>query len=104
MDAATTIAWVRREAGLSLRALAARAGTSHATIAAYESGRKVPNADTLQRVVRAAGFDLSPSLTRSASPADDGARGRELIDALELAALFPSRPRRHLDRPRFPAA
>ena len=47
MDAATTITWVRREAGLTLRALAARAGTSHATIAAYEAGRKVPNADTL---------------------------------------------------------
>lgn len=105
MDAATTIRWVRAESGLSLRALAERAGTSHATIAAYEAGRKTPNADTLSRLVRAAGFDLTPDLTRRAPGADDdGARGRELIEALELAAMFPSRPRRHLRFPRFAAA
>src|SRR4051812_33932561 len=103
MDAATTIRRARAESGLSLRALAERAGTSHATIAAYEAGRKTPNADTLVRLVRAAGFDLTLDLTRR--PADgDGSRGRELIEALELAELFPSRPRRHLAFPRFAAA
>ena len=54
MDAARTLRRARRDAGLSLRALAGRAGTSHATLAAYEAGRAVPRVDTLDRILRAA--------------------------------------------------
>lgn len=48
----------RLDAGLSQRALARRARTSQAAIAAYESGRRSPSLETLARIVRAAGQDL----------------------------------------------
>jgi transcriptional regulator with XRE-family HTH domain len=44
----------RREAGLSQRALARRAGISHGTINAYEHGRKTPNMTTLANLLTAA--------------------------------------------------
>ncbi len=77
-------------AGLTLRALAARAGTSHSTLAAYEQGRKVPNVVTLDRILRAAGFAADVSLHRRVDDGDRAARGRELIEVLELAAMFPA--------------
>jgi transcriptional regulator with XRE-family HTH domain len=79
-----------------------RAGTSHSTLAAYESGRITPNADTLDRIVRAAGFTAEVALVPGAEP-DPAARGRELIEALELAAMFPTRHEAHLTFPRFRA-
>jgi transcriptional regulator with XRE-family HTH domain len=99
VNAGSTLHRARRRAGLSLRGLAARAGTSHSTLAAYESGRKTPTVDTLDRIVRAAGFDLDLDLTRRVGGPD---RGRELVDALELAAQFPVRHERTLPFPRFP--
>lgn len=48
----------RHDAGISQRELAKRAGTSQATLSAYESGKKSPSLDTLARIVRAAGQDL----------------------------------------------
>jgi transcriptional regulator with XRE-family HTH domain len=84
-----------------LRALADRASTSHSTLAAYEAGRKVPSIDTLARVVRAAGFDLGVELTPAVGGPDAKARGRELVEVLELAELFPARHARHLEYPPF---
>ena len=78
-------------AGLTLRALAERAGTSHSTLAAYEQGRKVPNVATLDRIVRAAGFATDVTLSRRVDDGDRQARGQELIDVLEPAAMFPAR-------------
>lgn len=52
----------RENAGLSQRALAERAGTSQPTISAYESGRKVPEQATLERLLRAAGVRPSRPL------------------------------------------
>ena len=48
----------RSDAGLSQRELARRAGTSQATLSAYESGKKSPTLETLHRIVLAAGVDL----------------------------------------------
>ncbi|MCA1707226.1 MAG: helix-turn-helix domain-containing protein, partial [Actinobacteria bacterium] len=56
--AGNLIKLARKDAGLSQRELAKRAGTSQATIAAYEGGRKQPTLATLARVVRAADRDL----------------------------------------------
>lgn len=56
--AGNLISVARRDAGLSQRELARRAGTSQATLCAYESGKKSPGLDTLARIVRAAGQDL----------------------------------------------
>jgi transcriptional regulator with XRE-family HTH domain len=102
MDAASTLRTARARSGLSLRRLARRAGTSHSTLAAYEAGRVVPSVATLERIVRAAGFELEVDLLRRVEPLDANARGRELLDALELAAQFPTRHRRTIEFPAFP--
>jgi transcriptional regulator with XRE-family HTH domain len=103
MEAARTLRRARNDAGLSLRALAARAGTSHATLAAYEAGRAVPRVDTLDRILRAAGYatdiDLAPR--PDATEAERRAKGDELRQALELAAMFPARHAAQLRFPRF---
>ncbi len=101
MDAARTLRRARLAAGLSLRALATRAGTSHATLAAYEAGRAVPRVDTLDRILRAAGYATDIEIERRADATDlqRRAKGDELREALELAAMFPAR---HSSRLRFP--
>jgi len=103
MVAAATLRAARRRAGLSLRALADRAHTSHATLAAYEAGAKVPRVDTLTLIVRAAGYALDLELATRPAADDRTARGRELVAALELAAQFPSRHQRTLSYPPFRA-
>lgn len=104
MDAAFTLHRVRTATGLSLRALADRAGTSHATLSAYESGRVVPRVDTLARILRAAGYsaDITVSRRADATRAEREAKGRELAQVLDLAAHFPARHAPVLSYPRFP--
>jgi transcriptional regulator with XRE-family HTH domain len=98
MDAAAVIRRARGKAQLTLRALAERAETSHATIAAYESGAKLPRVDTLERILRAAGFAMDVAL--EARPDVDRVRkGRELAAAIDLASRFPAR---HERRVRYP--
>jgi transcriptional regulator with XRE-family HTH domain len=101
MDAARTLHRARVDAGLSLRALAERAGTSHATLLAYEAGRAIPRVDTLDRILRAAGYatDIEVERRPDATKAQRVAKGTELRQALELAAMFPAR---HSTRLRFP--
>ena len=101
MKAAHTFRQARHAAGLSLRQLAERAGTSHATLAAYEAGRSVPRLDTLDRILRAAGYatDIDMVHRPDATAAERRAKGEEFRQALELAAMFPAR---HAKRLRFP--
>ena len=101
MAADRTIRTARRRAGLSLRELGSRAGTSHSTLSAYESGVKVPTVETLIRIVRAAGFGLDLELSLRAGGPDLGDRGRELVAVLELAAQFPARHDAELRFPKF---
>jgi len=105
MDAARLIRAARRRAGLSLRELAERAHTSHSTLASYEQARKTPNVDTLDRILTACGFRVDVTLAPRPSEVavDRAARGRELVEVLELAEMFPARHRRTLDTPRFGA-
>ena len=62
------VARLRRITGLTQSALAALAGTSQPTIAAYETGTKRPSLRTLQRLASAAGLGVHvafvPHLTR----------------------------------------
>jgi transcriptional regulator with XRE-family HTH domain len=102
MDAAVTLRRARHRAGLTLRGLAARADTSHSTLSAYETGRKVPTVETLDRIVRAAGYELGVELTPAVGGPDRTARGRELVEVLELAEQFPARHAATLEFPRFP--
>jgi transcriptional regulator with XRE-family HTH domain len=101
MDAAATLRSTRARAGLSLRVLARRAGTSHSALVAYEAGRKVPTVETLDRIVRAAGYELGAELTAHVGGVDPEARGRELVEVLDLAAMFPARHSPTLEYPRF---
>jgi transcriptional regulator with XRE-family HTH domain len=61
------VAWAllreaRAQAGLSQRALAARAGVAQSEIARIENGRQDPSLSRLAELVRAAGFDLEMHL------------------------------------------
>jgi transcriptional regulator with XRE-family HTH domain len=87
--AVTDLRALRIDAGLSVRELAARAGTSHPTLIAYEQGRKVPRADTRDRIIRAAGYVVAPV-------------GPLLADVLGLADVLPSRRTEQLEAPVFP--
>lgn len=101
MQTAESLRRAREEAGLSLRVLAERAGTSHSTIAAYEAGAKQPSVATLDRILRAAGYAADVTLRRRVRGTPDYPRGQELADVLELAAAFPARPAATLRYPPF---
>ena len=58
LDSAAIIDEVRRLSGLTQKQLASRAGTSQAAVARYESGVSNPSTATLQRITRAAGFEV----------------------------------------------
>ncbi|HVN50935.1 MAG TPA: helix-turn-helix transcriptional regulator [Acidimicrobiales bacterium] len=103
MNASVELRRARIRAGLSLRRLARRAGTSHATLAAYEAGRTVPSVETFDRLLRAAGIDPCLELTPAVGGPDPADRGRELAEVLELAARFPARHATQLRYPRFGA-
>ena len=61
---ADTLRETRTGAGLSLRELARRAGTSHPTLLAYEQAKKVPATTTFFRIIEACGnvidLDIQP--------------------------------------------
>ena len=101
MEAGELIRSARRGTRLSLRGLAARAATSHSTLAAYEAQRVVPSSATLDRIVRSAGCDLVVELRPGVGGAEPAERGRELVEVLDLAAQFPARHDEHLTAPVF---
>jgi len=101
------VAWalvkqMRVRAGLTQRQLAQRAGKAQSEIARIERGRQDPSLTTLQRLARAAGFDLRIQLR----PHDDhdevlirsmlALAPEERLDALEEESAFfaSARPRR----------
>lgn len=107
MNVAAELRQARERASLTQAALAARTGTSQATISAYESGRKAPTVETLGRLLAAAGSRLG--VESGAQPliqpsAKQHARvARSLLDVLALAAALPSRHDRTLRFPRLAA-
>jgi transcriptional regulator with XRE-family HTH domain len=105
MDAGDAIRRARLRAGLTQHALAARAGTSQATISAYESGRKQPSLETLDRILAATGSRLAVVPGRAAvrvpSRRELARVGRALRDVMGLAEALPVKHRRKLDFPRL---
>ncbi len=105
MDFGSMIRGARLEAGLTQSELAARSATSQATLSAYEHGRKVPSAATLQRILAASGHTLvvenGRRPVRTPSAAANARAARVLHDVLELAASLPSKPARKLRYPRL---
>jgi len=79
MDAGLMIRTARRQSRLSLRALAGRAGTSHATLSAYENGRVDPTTAVLSRIIGATGYSLETTLLGIPSDIEGMSRGDELI-------------------------
>lgn len=51
--------YVRRKAGLSQQQLAERSGIPQPTIARIEGGRTRPRLDTLERLLRACGYEIA---------------------------------------------
>jgi transcriptional regulator with XRE-family HTH domain len=58
MNAAEWVNGARRSAGFSQRRLAERSGVPQPTIARIEAGAQVPRVDTLDRLLRACGWEL----------------------------------------------
>lgn len=106
MDAAGLLRSGRRCAGLSQHELAERAGTSQATISAYENGRKVPSVATLSRLLAACGSRLAvepgPRPTTQPTRARHARTARALADVMALADALPSRHEPRLRYPRLP--
>lgn len=98
---AATLQRARSAAGLSLRELAASAGTSHATVLAYEKGAKTPGAATFLRLLEACGYGVDIRLTPRVRSRDGLDRGDELEQVLRLAEQFPARLPKKITYPRF---
>jgi transcriptional regulator with XRE-family HTH domain len=103
MEAAVLLRRARRRSGLTQSDLARRAGTSQATVSAYESGRKEPSVATLNRLLAAAGSRLTtePAETPVVRVSEEelAERGRTLLDVLALAEHLPYRPKPRLGYP-----
>jgi len=91
----------RQQAQLSLRELAARASTSHSTIAAYEQGRKACGIDVYLRLLNACGVDFDLVSSPRLHFSEKYERGRELEEVLNLAEQFPARHKPDIQYPRF---
>ena len=98
MDASVLLQEARRRSGVSRRELARRGGTSASTLSAYESGASVPSVATLNRLLRAAGFE--PEANLRPVPATDEEELAEKIEA--LFAFVEALPRRHRGPLRYP--
>jgi transcriptional regulator with XRE-family HTH domain len=54
----------RRSAGLTQRQLAEKSGVPQPTIARIETGKQMPRADTLDKLLKACGWELDMALRR----------------------------------------
>ena len=108
VNTATTLRRARSEARLSQTELAARIGTSQATISAYECGRKIPSVETLSRLLAATGHTLAvepaPRTAGEPSRRRHLRNARALLDVIALAEALPSRHDPRLRYPRLPVA
>ena len=102
MNAGATLRDARHRAGLSQAELAKRAGTSQATISAYESGAKEPGISTLERLLAATGhrLEVQESAATTQPPRREiDRRGRVLAQVLTLAEALPAKRRAELRYP-----
>lgn len=108
MNVGEVLRSARLGAGLSQRQLAQRAGTSQATLSAYEHGHKEPSVATLGRLLAAAGAALTVAPierpVRSPTRAELREAGRVFSQVIDLAAALPTRHEPTLRYPRLRAA
>lgn len=103
MNIGNAIRRARLHAELSQSELAALTRTSQATISAYERGRKLPSAATLDRLLAATGSRLvakrpTVPITVPRTPVL-AERGRVLAEVIDLAERLPSRHHPRLTYP-----
>ena len=84
--AARLVVEVCRQSGLSRDELARRAGMARSVVAAIESGAREPGVGTLDRLARAAGFELT---VRDRRPIDVFRNARTLGEVLDFAESLP---------------
>ncbi len=101
-NAARQLRECRQAAGLSLRELANRSGTSHSTLLAYEQGKKAPAITTYCRILEAAGYAVDINVSKRIREKDGISRGEELAAVLRLAEQFPAKVDKRLAFPIFP--
>lgn len=102
MSTGALLVAARERAGLTQRQLATLAGTSAAAICEYESERRIPRVDTLQRIVGALGAEVVIEISWPSPPAIDLVRnGRVLEDLLDLVDHLPHRRDGDLTFPPF---
>ena len=95
----------RRRAGWTQAELGRRAGVPQSTIARIESGARTPSSDMVERLVRAAGFELRVSLgepdaeTLSLFSQTLRRTPAERLADTTAAARFVLRGRRQLSKP-----
>jgi transcriptional regulator with XRE-family HTH domain len=99
---ANVVREARRRAGLTQAALAERAGVPRSTVARIESGARTPSVGLVERLVRAAGLELTIGLSEP-DPGTDSMFERTLrrtpaqrLAAATRAARFVLRGRREL--------
>ena len=88
MNGADILARARRDAGLTQEELAMRSGTSRPTLSTYEHGIRSPTLRTAERILSAAGYELTISaqitFTEHAT-----SRGRPVLVPSSLPRLDP---------------
>jgi transcriptional regulator with XRE-family HTH domain len=108
MDAGTMLQAARKRADLTQGELARRAGTSQATVSAYESGSKQPSVATFSRLLAATGSRLTVEPLRrplaEPSAAELARAGDTLAEVITLAEALPVRHRKKLRYPRIDRA
>ncbi len=63
MSISSVVREARRRAGLTQAALAERAGVPKSTVGRIESGARTPSGELVERLVRAAGLEVTVSLS-----------------------------------------
>jgi transcriptional regulator with XRE-family HTH domain len=107
VDVGATLQTARAGAGLSQAQLAARAGTSQATISAYENGSKQPSVATFSRLLAAAGARLTVEPAAAIVEPSRGElerAGETLAQVIALAEALPVEHERVLRFPRLDRA
>jgi transcriptional regulator with XRE-family HTH domain len=86
---------------MTQREVAAIAGTSQATVSAYEAGRKQPSLVTFERLLRTCGARLDVRRDRPRAWPELQRAGARLAEVLALAEALPYRPGPVLRYPRL---
>ena len=95
MTAGKIIREARKIAGLSQQELADRAGVPRQSIARWEQGGVEPGFDTVRRLLRSCGYDLSLIRYRPDETVDDRLSGKRDLTPQERVLALLGKPDEH---------